>query len=58
MLIFSPVNIASMRSRSPLCVGQIEQQAHRLVSDAVLRVVEVDPLGLGGQPRPACRVAP
>ena len=42
MLIFSPRNIASMRSRRPRLLGQLQQQLERLVGDAVLRVVEVD----------------
>ena len=31
-------------------VGQLQQQPQRLVGDAILRVVEVDAGGLGGQP--------
>ena len=48
-LIFSPRNIASMRSREAGPSRQLEQQAQRLVGDAVLRVVEVDAVGLDGQ---------
>ena len=37
-------------------VGQLQQEAQRLVGDAVLRVVEVDAGALGGEPLAACRV--
>ncbi len=34
-------------------LGQLQQELHRLVGDAVLRVIEVDADGLGGQALPA-----
>ena len=55
-LILSPRNIASMRSRSPDSLGELEQQTQRLVGDAVLRVVEEDAGGLDGQALAAFRV--
>ena len=48
-LIFSPLNIASMRSRRPHSSARSQQQAERLVGDAILRVVEVEAGGFGGQ---------
>ena len=58
-LIFSPANIASIRARSPdssasctsnpeaALLGQLTEQRERLVGDAVLRVVQIDPRRLG-----------
>ena len=48
-LIFSPRNIASMRSRRPRLLGEREQQLDRLVGDPVLRVVEEQAGALGRQ---------
>ena len=45
-LMCSPRNIASMRSRRPARSASATQQPHRLVGDAVLRVVEVQAGGL------------
>ena len=36
--------------RSPRLVRELQEQRDRLVRDPVLRVVEVEPGGLGGQP--------
>ena len=55
-LIFSPANIASMRSRSPDSSASCSSSAMRLVGDPVLGVVEVDPDGLDGQPLAAVGV--
>ena len=48
-LMCSPRNIASRRSATPHSVGQGGQQREGLVGDPVLRVVEVEADGLGGQ---------
>ena len=48
-LIFSPPNIASMRSAQAALLGQPQQQPDRLVGDAILRVVEVEAGGFGRQ---------
>ena len=48
-LILSPRNIASMRSRNPARCANSSEEPQRLVGDAVLRVVEVEALGLDGQ---------
>ena len=45
-LMCSPANIASRRAATPASVGEREQEPERLVGDAVLRVVEVEPGGL------------
>ena len=50
MLILSPRNMASMRSRRPDSLGKLEQQLQRLVGDAVLGIVEIDAGGLDHQP--------
>ena len=40
----------------PGLLGELEQQAQGLVGDAVLRVIEIEPGGLGPQPLTARRV--
>ena len=45
-------NIASTPLATPARLGQLDEQRDRLVGDAVLRVVEVQAGGFGGQPRP------
>ena len=50
-LIFSPRNIASRRSATPRSLGEPQQQPHRLLGDAVLRVVEREPGALDGEAR-------
>ena len=49
-LMCSPANIASRRSASPGLAREVDEQLDRLVGDAVLRVVEVEPGGLGHEP--------
>ena len=56
VLIRSPRNIASVRSGRPDSSASCEQEAQRLVGDAVLRVVEVDPGALGDEPVAARRI--
>ena len=55
-LIFSPRNMASIRSRRPHSSASCQQQPQRLVGDAVLGVVEVESDGLGGQALARARV--
>ncbi len=55
-LIFSPRNIASIRSRRPDSSASCSEQRERLVGDAVLRVVEEEAGGLERQPLAALRV--
>jgi hypothetical protein len=45
-----------MRSRRPHSSASRQQQRDRLVRDAILGVVEIDPDRLRGQALPACRV--
>jgi hypothetical protein len=47
--------VDALAQAARLC--QIEEQAQRLIGDAVFRVVEVDALGFGSQPRSALGVA-
>ena len=56
VLIRSPRNIASVRSRESRLLGELEEQPQRLVGDAVLRVVEVDAGALGCETLAARRV--
>ena len=51
--MFSPRNIASMRSRSPDSSGKLKQQPQGFVGDPVLRIVEIDPGALRRHPLPA-----
>ncbi len=53
MLIFSPVNIASVRAFNPDFFRQLHQQLQRLVGHTVLRVVQKQSLCLNRQPRTA-----
>ena len=46
-LIFSPLNMASMRRARPQSSARRMQQSDRLVGDPMLRVVEVEPGGFG-----------
>ena len=46
----SPANIASRRCGTPDSSASSKSKPHRLVGDPVLRVVQVDTLGLGCQP--------
>ena len=55
-LIFSPRNMASMRSARPDSLASCTKQLHRLVGDAVLRVVEIDADRFGGQALAALRI--
>ncbi len=56
VLMRSPRNIASVRSAQPGLLGEGDEEPERLVGDPVLRVVEVEAGGLGGQPLAALRV--
>ena len=56
ILIFSPLNIASRRSATPRSCRELQQQPHRLVGDAVLRIVEIKPGAFGRQAFAAARV--
>ena len=49
-LILSPRNMASMRSRKPDSLGELQQQPQRLVGDAVLGIVEIEAGGLDREP--------
>ena len=40
-LIFSPRNIASIRSCKSNFLGQLDEQFERLIRDAILRVIEI-----------------
>ena len=55
-LMRSPRNIASVRSREPDSSASSTSRRERLVGDPVLRVVEVEAGGLGGQPLAAPRI--
>ena len=48
--------MASIRAAQAGFLGQLQQELQGLVGDAVLRVVEVDAGGLGGQPLAALRI--
>ena len=50
VLMTSPRNIAAVRSRRPHASASSTRQPHRLVGDAVLRVVEVQAGGLEHEP--------
>jgi hypothetical protein len=55
VLMRSPRNIASCARRGPT-PRELPKERERLVGDAVLRVVEVDPGALGGEPLATGRV--
>ena len=50
ILIFSPANIASDAFLQARLLGQLDQQAQRLVGDAVFRIIEIDADILHSQP--------
>ena len=50
MLIFSPRNMASMRSRSPDSWASCSSKRQGFVGDPVLGIVEVEPGGLDREP--------
>jgi hypothetical protein len=47
MLIFSPLNMASMRPQAGF-LRQLEQQFEGLVGDAVLRIIQKESRRIGG----------
>ncbi len=59
--VFGDVDLVAAEHRvdaraQPGFVGEFEQQLERLVGDAVLRVVEKEARGFGGEPRAALRI--
>ena len=57
MLIFSPANIRSRQPSTSACARQVAQQAHRLVGDAVLGVVEEEVVQIAARTARSARVA-
>ncbi len=55
-LIFSPRNMASIRSRKPLSAASCKSSFERLGGDQVFRVVEVHAQCFGGKARAAVRI--
>ena len=49
MLIFSPLNMASIRSRRPAFLRQLKEQLEGFVGDTIFGVIEIETQCLNGQ---------